>query len=172
MAPRIRRMLRQQRLRLRNRSRRRTIDRRRLQHVANLRFSQRPRGLKRHRQAARHCASRRFDARETAKSIPEAFCVNVTANGKRLERSVTRRKNNDSSSCRNSIAGIPIFRRVVLCCLFLTGRYCRLLARQWDVTFYWMLSLPNKVWETDYRKRGLLPSQLREIIVANVLKMK
>ena len=44
--------------------------------------------------------------------------------------------------------------------------------RQWDVTFYWMLSLPTKVWETDYRKRGLLPSQLREIIIANALKMK
>ena len=45
-------------------------------------------------------------------------------------------------------------------------------SRQWDVTFYWMLSLPNKVWETDYRKKGLLPSQLREIIIANAIKMK
>ncbi len=45
-------------------------------------------------------------------------------------------------------------------------------SRQWDVLFYWMLSLPNKVWETDYRKKGLLPSQLREIIIANAIKLK
>ena len=44
--------------------------------------------------------------------------------------------------------------------------------RNWEVTFYWMLSLPNKVWETDYRKKGLLPSQLREMIIANSIPMK
>ena len=44
--------------------------------------------------------------------------------------------------------------------------------RNWEVTYYWMLSVPKKAWETDYQNKGLTAWQLRELIIANAIKMK
>ena len=42
-----------------------------------------------------------------------------------------------------------------------------------EVTYYWMLNLPKKVWESNYRgKEGLTPKALRDLITANAIQTK